>query len=125
MRTEENKKTSGFTSEGNRMKVTKKGDVEIYKIREVLPTREDFFLVEFDCRCLGATAVKPMLFGDHQISIKFWKNGEGHGKPTIVAATGIAWKTFSMDDNILIMVKNVGHPFMPKITIMITKKYHE
>jgi len=106
------------------MKVTKKGDVEIHGMREVLPTKEDFFLVEFDCRCLGATSIQPMLFGDNKISIKFWKNGEGQGKPTIVSATGLSWKTFSMDDNILIMVKKIGHRCMPTITIMITKKYH-
>ncbi|MHA2429226.1 MAG: hypothetical protein ACXADB_14485, partial [Candidatus Hermodarchaeia archaeon] len=95
------------------MKVTKKGDVDVHRIRKIRPITDDFFLVEFSCRCLHAKAIEPMLFGDNKISIKFWKNKEGHGTPTIVAATGLNWKTFDMDDNILIMVKNVGHPFMP------------
>lgn len=105
------------------MKVIKKGDIEIARMREVLPTREDFFLAEFHCRCLDAEIIEPMLFGEKKISIKFWKNREGHGKPTIVT-TGLDWKTFSMDDNILIMVKRVGLECMPDITILITKKYH-
>lgn len=104
------------------MNITKQGDIEIKHSREILPTREDFFLVEFSCACLGATDMVPMLCGDRAISIKFWKDGEGNGKPTIVS-TGLKWKTFDMDDNILIMVKKSGMPMLQTITILITKKY--
>tara|TARA_R110000851_G_scaffold213328_3_gene365951 strand:+ start:60 stop:455 length:396 start_codon:yes stop_codon:yes gene_type:complete len=109
----------------NHLKVTSKGDVEIRRMREILPIRDDFFLCEFNCMCLGAEAIEPMLFGDNKISIKFWKNREGHGKPTIVALTGLEWKTFNTDDNICVLVKKVGfHGSIQDITILITKKYH-
>ena len=104
------------------MAVETAGDVEVRGIRNVLPTTESFFLAEFRCFCFDAERIVPMLFGDDEISIKLWKNEEGNGKPTIVH-TGLKWKTFDMDDNILIMIKQFPVGNMPTITILITRKY--
>ena len=104
------------------MKTIKKGDVDIIDIRPIRPITEDFFLVYFHCNCFGAEKVVPMLSGDNTINIKFWPNREGNGKPTIVS-TGLKWKTFNMDDNILVMIKNTGICCCPSISILITKKY--
>jgi hypothetical protein len=101
----------------------KHGDVTITRMREILPTRYDFFLVELSCFALGALYIKPMLFGKNKISIKLWNGEEGNGKPTIVSETGLRWKTFDMDDNILTMIKHRGDPAFPDITILITKRY--
>ena len=106
------------------MKITKQGDVEIQNIREIMPIKEDFFLVEFHVVCFSNIYgnIIPMLFGDKTIGIKFWSEKEGNGEPTIVR-TPLKWKTFNMDDNILIMIKNPNTAFR-SIQILITKKYH-
>ena len=102
--------------------IEKQGDVDIQRIREVRPSANDFMLIEFDCYCLGADSFVPMLFGDEEIKIKFWKDEEGNGKPTIIE-THLKWETFDMDDNILVMVKKSGMGSMQLVTILVTKKY--
>ena len=100
--------------------IVSKGDVYIHRTRMIRPMRPDFFLVEF--HCWDCETIVPMLFGDKKIGIKFWKDQEGNGNPTIVE-TGLRWKTFDGDDNILVMIKKAGHEITQSVTILITKKF--
>lgn len=106
-------------------KKTKQGDVEFLRMREIMPTKEDFFLWEFSCvgNFSPDSKVIIMLSGDRDIFLKFWIDKEGNGKPTIIN-TGLKWKTFNMDGNILIMIKDPSYLGMP-YTVFFTKKYKD
>ncbi len=104
------------------MKQTKQGDVEVTRMREIMPTKEDFFLWQFSTFLNSpSNDVIIMLAGDRDILLKFWDKKEGNGKPTIIN-TGLKWKTFDMDDNILVMIETPYYFAMPH-TVFFTKKY--
>lgn len=101
-----------------KLKITKQGDVEILRHRDILPQKEDFLYHEFSCFCVKPVELK--LFGDKEIKIKLWREKEGNGKPTILS-TGLLWKTFRQDDNIKVLLQQDD---WNSITLLITKRYY-
>jgi hypothetical protein len=92
-------------------------DVKLMSIQEILPTKEDFLYWTFFAM---NKHIVPLLSGDKEIIIKLYDNEKEEGKPTIVH-TGLQWKTFNFDDNILIMTK---HRFN-ECFLLVTKQYNK
>ena len=101
------------------MMITKQGEVTVFTIHEIMPTKEDFLFWEVTCMAFDFEA---KISGNKEIFLKIWPEKGEKGKPTIID-TGLKWKTFNMDDNLIVIInyyKSSMH-----FHILITKEHSE